>query len=224
MKVAISSVTNSTANATTTTQPAGAIGKTSMDQVDFLNLFVAQLKFQDPMEPMDNYQMASQMAQFSMVEGLNKMTESMKNMETSQASANQLQAASLVGKNVEVNGNGLTLSDGKVSEGFYQLEKPGKVAVNIFDSRGSLVRTLELGSQETTKQKLTWDGKNLAGTALPDGQYSFKVTALDEKDQAIKVTTTMTGKVDGVSFDSTGTLLKIGSKQVLLSEIIAIVA
>lgn len=222
--MAIASVTNTTASATATTQPAGAIGKTSLDQVDFLKLFVAQLKFQDPMQPMDNYQMASQMAQFSMVEGLNKMTESIKNMETSQSSANQLQAASLVGKNVEVKGNGLTVSGGKVSEGYYQLEKPGRVAVNIFDSRGSLVRTLELGAQDTAKQKLAWDGKNLAGTTLPDGQYSFKVTAVDEKNQAINVTTTMTGRVDGVSFDSGGTRLKIGSKQVLLSEIIAIVA
>lgn len=222
--MAIASVTNTTASATATTQPAGAIGKTSLDQVDFLKLFVAQLKFQDPMQPMDNYQMASQMAQFSMVEGLNKMTESIKNMETSQSSANQLQAASLVGKNVEVKGNGLTVSGGKVSEGYYQLEKAGRVAVNIFDSRGSLVRTLELGAQDTAKQKLAWDGKNLAGTTLPDGQYSFKVTAVDEKNQAINVTTTMTGRVDGVSFDSGGTRLKIGSKQVLLSEIIAIVA
>jgi flagellar basal-body rod modification protein FlgD len=222
--MAIASVTNATASAAATTQPAGAIGKTSLDQVDFLKLFVAQLKFQDPMQPMDNYQMASQMAQFSMVEGLNRMTESIKNMETSQSSANQLQAASLVGKNVEVKGNGLTVSGGKVSEGYYQLEKPGRVAVNIFDARGSLVRTLELGAQDTGKQKLTWDGKSLAGTTLPDGQYSFKVTAVDEKGQAVNVTTTMTGKVDGVSFDSAGTQLKIGSKQVLLSEIIAIVA
>jgi flagellar basal-body rod modification protein FlgD len=218
--MAIAPVTNATA----TTQPAGAIGKTSLDQVDFLKLFVAQLKFQDPMQPMDNYQMASQMAQFSMVEGLNKMTESIKNMETSQTSANQLQAASLIGKNVEVKGNGLTVSDGQVSPGYYQLEKPGRVAVNIFDARGSLVRTVELGAQDTTKQKLAWDGKNQAGTALPDGQYNFQVTALDEKGQAINVTTTMTGKVDGVSFDSAGARLKIGPKQVLLSEIIALVA
>jgi flagellar basal-body rod modification protein FlgD len=195
-----------------------------LDQVDFLKLFVAQLKFQDPMEPMDNYQMASQMAQFSLVEGMNKMTDSLKNMETSQVAANNLQAGALVGKQVEVNGNGLTVSAGKVSEGFYQLEKPGRVAINIFDARGGLVRTLELGRQDTTKQKLAWDGKNLGGTALPDGQYSFRVTALDEKDQSIPVTTTMTGKVDGVSFDSAGPLLKIGTKQVRLSEIIAILA
>lgn len=220
--MAIASVTNTTAS--TTNQPAGAIGKTSLDQVDFLKLFVAQLKFQDPMEPMDNYQMASQMAQFSMVEGLNQMTESIKNMETSQSSANQLQAASLVGKKVEVKGNGLTVSGGQVSEGYYQLEKPGRVAVNIFDARGSLVRTLELGAQDPAKRKLGWDGKNLAGTALPDGQYSFQVTAVDEKGQAVNVTTTMTGPVDGVSFDAGGTLLKIGPKQVLLSEIIAILA
>ncbi|MBI5584046.1 MAG: flagellar hook assembly protein FlgD [Deltaproteobacteria bacterium] len=222
--MAIPAVTNGTTTATTTAQPTGAIGKTSLNQVDFLNLFVAQLKFQDPMQPMDNYQMASQMAQFSLVEGMNKMSESLKNMEASQLAANNLQAASIVGKTVEVKGNGLTIKDGKVSEGFYQLEKPGRVAINIFDTRGGLVRTLELGAQDTTKQKLVWDGKNLAGAALPDGEYSFRVTALDEKDQSINVTTTMTGKVDGVSFDSTGTLLRIGSKQVLLSEIIAILA
>jgi flagellar basal-body rod modification protein FlgD len=222
--MAINPVTSAAAAGATPTQPKGAIGKTSLDQVDFLKIFVAQLKNQDPTNPMDNYQMASQMAQFSLVEGMNKVAESIKNMETSQAAANNLQAASMVGKNVEVKGNGLTVSGGKVSQGFYQLEQPGKAAVNIFDARGSLVRTLEVGAQDTTKQKLIWDGKNQAGIALPDGEYSFQVTAVDDKDQSIKVTTTMTGRVDGVSFDSTGTQLKIGSKQVLLSEIIAILA
>lgn len=221
--MAITSVSNSNGSSPVT-QPAGAVGKTSLDQVDFLKLFVAQLKFQDPMEPMDNYQMASQMAQFSLVEGMNKMTDSLKNMETSQIAANNLQAASMVGKKVEVRGDGLTISEGRASEGYFQLEKPGKVSINIFDAKGGLVRTLEMGSLDTTKQKLVWDGKNQAGTTLPDGQYTFRVAALDEKNQSVNVTTTMTGKVEGVSFDSAGTLLKIGSKQVLLSEIIAILA
>lgn len=196
--------------------------KNSLDQADFLKIFVTQLKFQDPMEPLDNYQMASQMSQFSMVESLNSMTAALKGMESSQTAVNNLQAASLVGKKVEVKGSALSLGQGVASEGSYQLEKPGKVTVKIMDERGSLVRVIETELTDTQKQKLLWDGKNQQGTTLPDGQYSFQVSAVDAQGNPIGVKTTMVGAVEGVTFDQGNAYLQIGSNKVPLSEIIAI--
>jgi flagellar basal-body rod modification protein FlgD len=219
-------MTTSAINATTTsgtsTNPTSK--NNTLNQADFLNIFVTQLKYQDPLQPMDNSQMASQMAQFSMVQSLNNMTESMKNMESSQAAVNNLQAASLVGKKVEVKGNALTLSQGTASEGSYQLDKPGKATIKIMDDKGSLVRVIESGVTDTQKQKFVWDGKNQQGATLPDGQYSFQVSAVDAQGAAIGVNTTMVGKVDGVSLDQGKAYLQIGSNKVLLSEIIAILA
>jgi flagellar basal-body rod modification protein FlgD len=219
-------MTTSAINATTTTGTSTnpTSKNNTLNQSDFLNIFVTQLKYQDPLQPMDNSQMASQMAQFSMVQSLNNMTESMKNMESSQAAVNNLQAASLVGKKVEVKGSALTLSQGTASEGSYQLDKPGKATIKIMDDKGSLVRVIESGVTDTQKQKFVWDGKNQQGATLPDGQYSFQVSAVDAQGAAIGVNTTMVGKVDGVSLDQGKAYLQIGSNKVLLSEIIAILA
>ncbi len=219
-------MTTSAINAATTTGTSTnpTSKNNTLNQADFLNIFVTQLKYQDPLQPLDNSQMASQMAQFSMVQSLNSMTESMKNMESSQAAVNNLQAASLVGKKVEVKGSTLSLSQGTASEGSYQLDKPGKVTIKIMDEKGSLVRVIESGVTDTQKQKFVWDGKNQQGATLPDGQYSFQVSAVDAQGTAIGVNTTMVGKVDGVSLDQGTAYLQIGSNKVLLSEIIAILA
>jgi len=208
-----------TGASTNTTSKKGAL-----DQADFLKIFVTQLKYQDPLQPLDNYQMASQMAQFSMVESLNSMTASIKSMESSQAAVNNLQAAALVGKKVEVKGNALSLSQGTASEGSYQLDKPGKATIKVLDEKGSLVRVIESGVKDTQKQKFIWDGKNDQGTTLPNGQYSFQVSAVDAQGAAIEVKTTMVGKVEGVTLDQGKAYLQIGSNKVLLSEIIAILA
>ena len=196
----------------------------SLNQADFLNIFVTQLKHQDPLQPLDNNQMASQMAQFSMVQSLNDMTATLKSMESSQAAINNLQAASLVGKKVEVKGSTLSLSQGTASDGSYQLEKPGKATIKILDEKGSLVRIIESGVTDTEKQKFIWDGKSQQGAALPDGQYRFQVEAVDAQGAAIEVKTTMVGKVAGVTLDQGKAYLQIGSNKVLLSEIIAILA
>jgi len=196
----------------------------SLNQADFLNIFVTQLKHQDPLQPLDNNQMASQMAQFSMVQSLNDMTATLKSMESSQAAVNNLQAASLVGKKVEVKGSTLSLSQGTASDGSYQLEKPGKATIKILDEKGSLVRIIESGVTDTEKQKFIWDGKSQQGAALPDGQYRFQVEAVDAQGAAIEVKTTMVGKVDGVTLDQGKAYLQIGSNKVLLSEIMAILA
>ena len=208
-----------TGASTNTTSKKGAL-----DQADFLKIFVTQLKFQDPLQPMDNYQMASQMAQFSMVQSLNDMSASMKSMESSQGTVNNLQAATLVGKKVEVKGSALSLSQGTASEGSYQLDKPGKVTIKILDEKGSLVRVIESQVTDTQKHQFLWDGKNDQGTALPNGQYRFQVSAVDAQGAAIGVNTTMVGKVDGVTLDQGKAYLQIGSNKVLLSEIIAILA
>lgn len=219
-------MTTSPINATTTTGAAtNPTSKNStLNQADFLNIFVTQLKYQDPLQPMDNAQMASQMAQFSMVQSLNSMTESMKSMESSQNAVNNLQAAALVGKKVEVKGSSLSLSQGTASEGSYQLDNPGKATIKIMDEKGGLVRVIETQVMDTQKQKFIWDGKNQQGATLPDGQYSFQVSAVDAQGADIGVKTTMVGKVDGVSLDQGKAYLQIGSNKVLLSEIIAILA
>jgi flagellar basal-body rod modification protein FlgD len=199
--------------------------KKILTQEDFMKLFTKQMQYQNPLDPMDNYQMATQMAQFNTVEALNTMTESMQNLEAYQASVNSLQTVGLIGKKVEAKGNSLTIDQGKVvSEGSYQLAKPGKVYIQIFDANGYSVRLIDDGVKDTAKQKFTWDGKNQQGAVLPAGNYTFSVLAVDEKDQPIAVTTSKIGTVTGISFEDGITYLELGPDKITINEMIAVLA
>jgi flagellar basal-body rod modification protein FlgD len=215
---AVSSTTTVASNAAGTT----AVQKKSLTQEDFLNLLTKQLQYQDPMSPMDNSQMASQMAQLNMVQAMDKMSQSVQNLESAQASVNSLQTVGLIGKKVEAKGNTLTVSNGGVSDGYYQLSKAAKVTIQVQDAQGNIVRVMDGGVKDTGKQKFIWDGKNQLGTALPDGCYTFQVSALDEKGQPLQVQTSKTGTVTGISFENGTTYLKLGADQITINDLTAI--
>ena len=214
----ISQVASQNTQATSTTK------KTTLTQQDFMNLFTKQLQYQDPLAPMDNYQMATQMAQFETVQALNDMTKSIQTLQAYQASASSLQTVGLIGKKVQSKGNSLSIDQGVVSEGSYQLTKTGKVSIKIFDANGNMVRSIDDGVKDTSKQRFTWDGKNQQGAQLPAGNYTFSVSAIDEKNQPIQVTTSKVGTVTGISFENGTTYLNMGTDKITISDIIAILA
>jgi flagellar basal-body rod modification protein FlgD len=189
-----------------------------------MNLFTKQLQYQDPLAPMDNYQMATQMAQFETVQALSDMTKSIQTLQAYQASASSLQTVGLIGKKVQSKGNSLSIDQGVVSEGSYQLTKTGKVSIKIFDANGNMVRSIDDGVKNTSKQRVTWDGKNQQGAQLPAGNYTFSVSAIDEKNQQIQVTTSKVGTVTGISFENGTTYLNMGTDKITISDIIAILA
>ena len=196
--------------------------KTTLNQEDFLNLFITQLKNQNPLEPMDYYQMASQIAQFNSLDSLNRIYESMELLNAYQSSMNSLQATGLIGKRVEVNGQSLFIQEGKVSEGYYQLSKPGKVKIQIYDNQGQLIRTLDEGMKDTGKQKLVWDGKSQEGIKQKDGKYLLQVIAVDEKGIPIPVNLSRIEIIKGVHFEDGGIYLDLGSEKITLQNIKAI--
>jgi flagellar basal-body rod modification protein FlgD len=196
--------------------------KDTLSREDFITLLVTQMRFQDPLNPIDNNQMATQMAQFSSLQALQDMSDSLETMAAYQSSSSNLQVAGLIGKTVEAAGNSLLINQGSVSEGHYQLSRPGMVRVGIYDSGGQLVRTLDEGVKDTSKQKIIWDGKNQEGVSLPDGAYTFQIAALDEKGQSVSVSSSMVAPVTGVSFDNGITYLQLGSAKITVSDILSI--
>ena len=187
-----------------------------------MNLFITQLKYQDPLQPLDNNQMATQMAQFNTVDALGKMNNTLNQMMTNQASLNNLQAGSLIGKKIEAKGNTLSIQQGVVSGGAYQLAQPGNAIIQIFDSNGNLVQQMGPGYKDTSMQGIGWNGKNQQGRTLPDGTYTFKVLAADQKGQAVTATTYRVGTVDGVSFENGAAYFQMGGNKVSFSDIVAI--
>jgi flagellar basal-body rod modification protein FlgD len=198
--------------------------KNALTQQDFLNLFVTQMRYQNPLDPIDNNQMATQMAQFGSLDALNNMNTTLGNIANYQASMNSLQGIALLGKKVEAKGNSLSIEKGNVSEGYYQLSSPGKVTIQICDAQGRLVRTIDDGLKDGSKQKVVWDGKNQQGATLPDGTYQFQVSAVDEKGQSVSVSSYFTATVTGISFENGVAYLNCGQKKITLSDIISVQA
>ena len=140
----------------------------------FLKLLVTQLKNQDPMNPMENAELTSQLAQMSTVEGISKLNTTLSALSrTSQ----MLQGASLVGHSVLAEGNNLELTTSGAVGGIEFASAADSVKVTIKDEDGNTVKVLDLGKQESGLARFVWDGKSTSGTLQEAGSYSFSVTA-----------------------------------------------
>ncbi|WP_374486224.1 flagellar hook assembly protein FlgD [Zoogloea sp.] len=212
----------STVNSTTSTTAADvlaglqksskATSKTDDAQTRFLKLLTEQLKNQDPLNPTDNAQMTSQLAQISTVNGIDKLNATLTSLLDQSQSSDALQAAALVGKGVMVSGNTLALSSSKAYGGFEVASAADKVTVTIKDANGIEVRKMELGAvDEAGVYNFAWDGKTNNGAVAADGKYTVSVSATrgdtDVKPTALTLTT-----VNSVLRSSTGSVsLDVGS-------------
>lgn len=202
---------NSATSAQTAAAAATATSQAGITQDRFLKLLVTQMKNQDPLNPMDNAQVTSQMAQLSTVTGIDKLNATVQALSSSMASAQSLQAASMIGHAALVPGSEIDLLKGN-SDAAVELTQPAdKVTVTISDSKGNVVRTLQLGAQDSAGiVGFKWDGMNDSGVAVEDGAYKFTVKAtLDGKSSS--PTTLSYGLVNSVSLTSAGALLNMGS-------------
>lgn len=193
---------------------AAATSKTSTQETEdrFLSLLVAQMKNQDPLNPLDNAQVTSQLAQLSTVRGIEDMNSSLQALATSMGANQMAQSASLIGRGVLVPGNSISPAQLEDVIGF-ELSRPAdKVKVDIFDAAGGLVRSLELGPREDGINVLAWDGLTSNGSAAPDGQYSFKIDAI-QGGQPVTSTALHLGLVNSVSQGSQGVQLNLAGNE-----------
>ncbi|HAF45593.1 MAG TPA: flagellar hook assembly protein FlgD [Gallionellaceae bacterium] len=203
----VAPVQNSTAAAT---QASTMTSQAADTQDRFLKLLVTQMKNQDPLNPLDNAQVTSQMAQLSTVTGIDKLNATVQALSDSMTAAQSLQAASMIGHAALVPGKQINVVDGK-SDAALELTQPAdKVTVTITDAEGNVVRTLQLGAQDTGTIGFQWDGKNDAGDAVANGAYKFSASA-ELSGKKSTPTTLSYGLVESVSLTSFGPLLNMGS-------------
>lgn len=149
-----------------------------LDKNAFLRLMVTQLNNQDPLNPQDNSEFISQLAQFSAVEGIENLNSTVEVIATSLQSSQALQASALVGRTVHVKSNRSFLVDGEVITGNVKLDASStNLVISIMDAAGALVRRLELGSQARGNVNFRWDGLDGDGLRLQPGEYQFKAEA-----------------------------------------------
>jgi flagellar basal-body rod modification protein FlgD len=135
------------------------------------------MKNQDPLNPMDNAQVTSQMAQLSTVSGINQLNATLETLMSSLAVNQTMEASSMIGRGVLVSGSSTVLSEGTSVMGLSLDDKASNVTVDIFNANGAKVRTISLGEVEAGVTPIVWDGAQDDGTAAADGKYTFAVTA-----------------------------------------------
>lgn len=214
----------STVTTTTDTSTAAAAMKKSlgMNKDDFMKLFVAQLKYQDPLKPQDATAMLDQLSQLTMVEQSYNSNTALNNLLTAQNNSISLTAVSFIGKDVKANGNVATFDGSSTTAIEFGLSTPSTTTqISIVDASGTIVRTAELGASTAGDNAVSWDGRDNSGALLPAGAYTFAVVAKSADGSSLPVTTYTTGKIDGVNLSGSAPLLTIGSTSIALADVIS---
>lgn len=194
---------------------AGATkGKNSTQETQdrFLSLLVAQMKNQDPLNPLDNAQVTSQLAQLSTVQGIENMNASLAALATSLGGNQMAQSANLIGRNVLVPGNAVSPVVLQDVMGFELTRPADKVTLTILDAAGAQVRKLDLGPREAGLNVLAWDGLTDSGTKAPGGAYQFKLNAV-QGGQPVSALALHLGAVNSVSQGSQGVKLNLSGNE-----------
>ena len=184
----------------------GLTGGSALGKDAFLQLLVTQLKNQNPLDPQDNTAFVAQLAQFSSLEGITTLNDTVNSLSGGLQSSQALQASSLVGRSVIVQTNEAYVdpASGKPFNGTVVVkDADSKPVITITDADGEVVRTLEMGSQKAGNADFTWDGKDDDGVLLDKGSYTF--TASSKNDTGTTALTTyLPATVNSVTLSKTG--------------------
>ena len=200
---------------------------TIMGKEDFLKLLVTQLKYPDPLSPMEGTEFASQLAQFSSLEQLTNLNQSVKlsiegNYILAQSINNTL-VATLIGKRVKLAGATIVKNgQDNVQLGYTLPVSASSIKINIKDENGNIVKTFDSPPSKAGDTKLLWDFTDNSGNKLADGTYTFEVIAKNSSGDDMTVTLFKWGKIDGVRFSENGTTLIVDGNEYFLSDILEI--
>ena len=203
------------------------VGSTELGKDDFLNLLVTQLRYQDPMEPLQDSDFVAQLAQFSSLEQLSNINTSLGystqlDYVLSQTIANTM-ATTIIGKEVVAEGNSIYHKYDEDSRISFDLNADAhNVEVKIYNEAGTLIRTITEQDLEQGMNHITWDGKDSSGSNVAGGDYTFEVTAKDSSDEAVGVETRLVGIVESVRYEDGQGYLIVGGRQIDMSDIIEI--
>lgn len=175
----------------------------------FLKLLVTQMKNQDPLNPLDNAQVTSQMAQLSTVSGIDKLNSTLLALSNSMAMGQAVSATSMIGHGVLVSGSTVSLANGQALGGVELTQPADSLKVTIQNAAGNIVHTVQLGAQEAGILPFAWDGQTDAGTPAADGTYKFTAEATLAGTKTA-VTTLAFGTVNAVTPGAQGATLDVG--------------
>ena len=191
---------------------------------EFLQLLIAKMTHQDPLNPIDDEAFIADLAQFSSLEQLTNLNESINSslewdylqMQT----INNTMATSLIGKGVKASFSNLYLdSDNQPALSYTTTEYAEEVTISIKDAAGTVVRTLTMEAVPPGNNSIIWDGKDQDGDRLAEGFYQFEVTAVDAEGNSLTPSTYLEGKVTGVIYRDGSAYLQVNGLEIPLAEV-----
>ncbi|MFJ3076629.1 MULTISPECIES: flagellar hook assembly protein FlgD [Pseudomonas] len=190
-----------------TVDTASKTGSDALGKDAFLQLLVTQMQHQNPLDPQDNSEFVAQLAQFSSLEGITNLNDSVTSITNAMASSQALQASSLVGRSVVVQNDKAVVDTADSFNGQFVVPQAiSEAKVTIKDKDGNTVKTIELGEQKAGYADFIWDGTNAKGEKVEPGTYTFAAsTTVDGK--AVQMNTLLPAKVTSVSFNATGEMV-----------------
>ncbi len=202
------------------TTATSATGSSDMDKDSFLLLLVTQFQNQDPLNPMEDREFVSQLAQFTALEQQMQTNENMTTLVDLEQRTQMLNAASYIGREVSARGSGVSVMDGVVSEVlFAPTEEVTTCTANIYDGN-NLIAVLDLGNRSSSIHSLNWDGRKLNGQMAANGVYTVVFAAENAAGKTVTVDTSISGTVVGVSTSGSEQVLRLSDgRYVALSNV-----
>jgi flagellar basal-body rod modification protein FlgD len=219
------STVSSTSSTSSSTDSSTTTHSTTLDSSDFITILLAQLEYQDPNDPVDDKEMASQLVQYSNLEMLTEINDGIQELVSASSDEDILNAANYIGKSIKSTGYNLTVSDGTVSTLYYSLgEAVTNVTANVYDTDGDLISSVSLGSKGVGEYSYVWDGTDTDGNAVSDGTYGIIIKAENSEGESVVVQSQISGVVTGVKTSDGTTYLELeDGRTVELSNVTEIV-
>ncbi|MDR6852528.1 flagellar basal-body rod modification protein FlgD [Sphingomonas sp. BE123] len=182
-----------------------SLGSSAMDQSNFLTLMTAQMKNQDPFDPVDNTQMVAQMAQFSSLAGISEMNTTLQAIAAKLGATSTTDMVSWVGRTVLTEGNvAYPRTDGSLA-GMIELgAEAAEVNVVIEEPNGEILKSVALGSAPAGRTEFEWDGTTDTGEPAGDGPFTIRVAARDANGAAVAAQPLVWAPVTSVAMGSDG--------------------
>jgi flagellar basal-body rod modification protein FlgD len=213
----------SSATATGTTSPTYATSSSNtLGQEDFLELLVAQLENQDPLDPQSNTEFVAQLATFSALEQQTITNDKLDDVISATSDMQQLAGIDMLGKNVVAQSDNFYINGEQVDIGFYLPEDATSVTVSVLDGDNNVVSTLEYSDLSAGDNFLDWDATDKDGNPLPEGEYSLSIEAYSADSEIDNVLPLIKTIVDEVAMTSSGSVLSTDAGEIMLSDIYSV--
>lgn len=197
------------------------VGNPKLDKDAFLKLMLTQMQNQDPTNPLKSHEMAAQLAQFTSLEQLSNMNQTLESMAKNQNADSPMESLNLIGKMVQGDAAKFTRQAGEKNHDFlFKLpQDASKVKIEVKNQEGKVLKSFDLAALKAGENKISWNGVGDDGLEGRAGEYRFEIKAESSPGKSINVDTSFDGQITGVKFVGNLPVLMVGNKTVKMTDV-----